>query len=250
LLQLQTIFKQDAIKQHEKWETIAWSTIHIILCILILADATEAANIVVIGLLAGILLTFIIIVVGTCACYVIMMNGREWAPHVHLTCISFWIMAQYMSIRLPSDDLDYVTTVPVVLMGVLRVMELSEAKEKAYRICIEVCCWCVCIFLHILCDNNDMSKMAFFWGTFVTITFLILFNRFFYVALFMAALPFVIMALLFYILSSGARGRGLDSTLSKVTKMYDDWTAEPPLIPLDIEFRVERDFDGDFDDRL
>jgi hypothetical protein len=95
-----------------------------------------------------------------------------------------------------------------------------------------------------------MSKMAFFWGTFVTITFLILFNRFFYVALFMAALPFVIMALLFYILSSGARGRGLDSTLSKVTKMYDDWTAEPPLIPLDIEFRVERDFDGDFDDRL
>lgn len=243
LLQLQTVVRQDAIKQHEKWETVVWSGIHMLLCILIIADGLEAANIVVIGLMVGILLTGIIIVVGTCACYVIMENGREWSGHVHLTCISFWVMAQFMSIRLPSGDFDYVTTAPVVLMALLRMMELFEENDSVFRILREAIVWIICIVLHIACHDN----LSFFWGTFVTVSFLIILNKYFYAALFMAALPLVSIVVLLYLLFKMPSGSSFERTLGSITKMYDAWTAEPELLPLDIRFDEN---ENDFDEQL
>lgn len=238
LLQLQTVVRQDAIKQHEKWETIVWSGIHMLLCILIIADGLEAANIVVIGLIIGILLTGIIIVVGMCACYVIMENGREWSGHVHLTCISFWIMVQFMSIRLPSPGFDYVTTAPVVLMALLRMLELCEGNDDVFRILREAFVWVICIVLHVLCT----AKLPFFWGTVVTVTFLIVFNRYFYAALFMAVLPLVSIVVLLYLVFKMPTGSSFERTLRSMTQMYDEWTAEPDILPLDVDF-AEDDFD-------
>ena len=238
LLQLQTVVRQDAIKQHEKWETIVWSVIHMLFCILIVADGLEAANIVVIGLIVGILLTGIIVVVGTCACYVIVENGREWTAHVHLTCISFWVMAQYMSFRLPSDDFDYVTTVPVVLMALLRMLDLCEDNERVFRILLEALIWIICIILHIVCHDH----LTFFWGTFVTVTFLIIFNRYFYAALFMAALPFVSVVVLLYLIVKMPTGSSFERTLGSITQMYDEWTAEPELLRFEVRFE-EDNFD-------
>ena len=75
LLQLQMIIHQKRFKQNEKWATIAWSVVHIILCLLLMVDGLEIANIIVVGMMAGMLLTAVIVVVGTCSCYVIMLNG-------------------------------------------------------------------------------------------------------------------------------------------------------------------------------
>ena len=123
LLQLQIIVKQKVLKLNEKWATIVWSLVHIVICLLLLSDGMELANILVIGMISGLLLTAIIVVVGTCSCYVIMLNGLEWYSHLHLTCICFWIVVQFMSIRLPATELQYTTTIPIVAMTILRFVE-------------------------------------------------------------------------------------------------------------------------------
>lgn len=247
LLQLQTVVRQDALKQHEKWETIIWSCINIAFSILILSDAFEIANIIVIGLLAGLLLTGIVTVVGTCACYVIMLNGKEWSAHVHLTCISFWVMAQYMTIRLPSQELNYVSTVPVCLMFILRMVELFEDKTKCLSVTIEGIVWIICILLHILCETGLVSKIVFFWGSTITSTFLIVFNKYTRSILLAFSLPCVSFALLIYATSKRCKGVSTHSIFKTVTEMYDEWTKEPERIPLDIEIEYGGE---DFEDRL
>jgi len=241
--QLQTILKRGALKQHEKWETIIWCCVHISLTMLIIADWLQLANIVVIGLMAGVLLTGIIIVVGTCACYVIMLDGQDWIPHIHLTCISFWVMAQYMQIRLPSEDLNYITTMPVVLMAILRMVEMIEESDTAGTIIREGIVWIACIVMHIICDQGHMSKLTFFWGTAVTVLLLIVSNKLFTRALFMMALPFVLIAFCLYIFYKRIKGLAPYTAVRTVTVMYDDWTAEPNPIPLDEEYGAN-DFEG------
>ena len=235
LLQLQTVVRQDALKQHEKWETIIWSCVNMAFSILILSDALEIANIIVIGLLAGILLTGIVAVVGTCACYVIMLNGREWAAHVHLTCISFWVMVQYMTIRLPSEELNYISTVPVCLMFILRMVELFEDKTNLWSITKEGIVWIICIILHIFCETGHMSPLVFFWGTAITSTLLIIFNKYTSSIILAFSLPFVSSALAIYIAFKRFKGMSTHLIFKTITKIYDDWTKEPERLPFDID---------------
>jgi len=247
LLQIQTIVRLDALKQHEKWETIVWSCINIAFCGLILSDALEIANILVIGLLAGILLSSIVTVVGTCACYVIILNGREWLAHVHLTCISFWVMFQYMSIRLPLEELNYMTTVPVCLMFILRIVELLEDKTTVLSIIKESTIWTVCITLHILCETGQLTKFEFFWGTSITCSVLIILNKYTSSILLAFSLPCISSALVIYTSLKWCLGISTHRTFKTMTEMYDDWTKEPERLPLEIHI----EYDGeDFDDRL
>lgn len=247
LLQLQTVVRQDALKQHEKWETIIWSCVNVAFSVLFLSDALEIANIIVIGLLAGILLTGIVTVVGTCACYVIMLNGREWAAHVHLTCISFWVMAQYMTIRLPSEELNYVSTVPVCLMFILRMVELFEEKSSLLSVTKEGIVWIICIILHVLCEIGLVSKIVFFWGSAITSTFLIVFNKYTSSILLAFSLPCVSFGLAIYITYKRCKGMSTHIIFTTITKLYDEWTKEPERIPLDIEIEYGGE---DFEDRL
>ena len=149
LLQLQLIIHHKRFKQNEKWATIAWSVVHIIICLLLMVDGLEIANIIVVGMMAGMLLTTVIVVVGTCSCYVIMLNGLEWYSHLHLTCICFWILVQFMSIRLPVIELSYTTTIPIVAMAILRGAE-SITGDCTWYFMGECCMWCLCIILHIV----------------------------------------------------------------------------------------------------
>lgn len=245
LYQLQTVIHRKSIKDHEKWETIVWCCVHMALSMIIIADWLQLANIVVLGLVAGIILSGIIIIVGTCACYVIMLNGQDWIAHIHLTCISFWVMAQYMQIRLPSDDLNYVTTMPVILMAILRILELMEDFATVATITRELILWAVCCTLHIACDLGHMTKLTFFWGTAITVLLLIFSSKLFGRTLFMVALPFVLIAFCLYICYQRLKGIDTNRAVRTVTVMYEEWTAEPNPIPLDEEY-----IDDDFHERL
>jgi len=244
MLQLQTIMRETPFKQHEKWATVAWSTVHIILSSLIIADSFEAANILVIGLMIGLLLTGVIVVVGTCACYVIMLNGKEWYAHVHMTCISFWVMAQFWSIRLPSEELNYLGTAPIIMMAILRIVSTIEDGLDS-RFCAEIVAWIVCIALHLICDQGGLQKETFFWGTCITVTVLILLNKHAKAIAFMFALPFVTLALGIYFLLARKRGQSFQTMLENARRAYEVYTQEPDLLPFDVEFDPE-----DFDERL
>ncbi len=235
LLQLQTIIRRDALKQHEKWETIIWSCVNIAFSGLIISDALEWTNIVIIGLLAGIILSGMVAIVGTCACYVIMLNGKEWTPHVHLTCISFWVMSQYMTIRLPTEELNYVTTVPVCLMFILRMVELFEDKTTCLSMTKEGTVWVICIILHIFCETEMVSKIVFLWGTSITSTFLIGLNKYTKSILLAFSLPCVSFALAIYIAFKRSIGISTYRTFESITKLYDEWTKEPERLPFDID---------------
>jgi len=244
MLQLQTIMRETPFKQHEKWATVAWSTVHIILSSLIIADSFEAANILVIGLMIGLLLTGVIVVVGTCACYVIMLNGKEWYAHIHMTCISFWVMAQFWSIRLPSEELNYLGTAPIIMMAILRIVSTIEDGLDS-RFCAEIVAWIVCIALHLICDQGGLQKETFFWGTCITVTVLILLNKHAKAIAFMFALPFVTLALGIYFLLARKRGQSFQTMLENARRAYEVYTQEPDLLPFDVEFDPE-----DFDERL
>jgi len=243
LLQLQIIVKQKVLKLNEKWATIVWSVVHIIICLLILSDGLEIANILVIGMISGLLLTTIIVVVGTCSCYVIMLNGLEWYSHLHLTCICFWIVVQFMSIRLPATDLTYTTTVPIVAMFTLRLVEyIPEGCSLSFI--LESGLWLICIVLHIVCYTGGMSQISFFWGTTVTITGLIIFNRYFYAALLMASLPFITIPFLIYFIIQCQKGATFKDTFLKMCTLYEEWTAIPipELLPLEMHVESETDW--------
>lgn len=245
LLQLQTIFRQDALKQHEQWETITWSTVHICFCILLLLDWIEMVNIIVIGLITGLIITLMIMVVGTCACYVIILNGKDWSSHVHLTCISFWIMAQYMQVRLPNEHLNYVTTVPVCLMAGLRLVELCEHRGTRLKyIMLEMSAWVTCIILHILCDTEQLSKISFLWGTFITIVVIVIINKEYHTFAFMTALPLINLFLMFYIGILWPSQGSFETTLQYLTKLYEKWTYTPRYMSEIVEITYsESDFD-------
>jgi len=242
--QLQTIIREDAFKPHEKWATVTWTSVHIILSGLIISDSWEIANILVIGLMIGVLLSAVIIVVGTCACYVIMLNGKEWYAHVHMTCISFWVMAQFWSIRLPSDELKYLGTAPIIMMAVLRIVEKYDGT-CGIRSCGEMTVWIICAGLHLICDQGGLQKETFLWGTCGTVTILILLNKHVKAIAFMFALPFVTLALGIYVLVDRKNGQSFEILLGNARRAYDEYTKEPELLPFDINAEEE-----DFDARL
>lgn len=244
MFELQTIVKKSPFKKHEKWATVAWTSVYIILSGLIIADSLEAANILVIGLMIGLLLTAVILIVGTCACYVIMLNGKEWYSHIHMTCISFWVMAQFWSIRLPSEQLIYLGTVPIVIMAILRFVYLFDYSLD-FRTFGEILSWFVCIILHIICDFGSLEKETFLWGTCITITCLILANKHTKAIAFMFALPFVTVALGIYMCAVREKGQTFQNTLDNAKRAYDEYTQEPDLLPLDINPE-----DEDFQTRL
>jgi hypothetical protein len=236
LMQLQFVVKQTRFQSHEIWATVLWSFVHITICILILCDAMELANILVIGMILGLLLSVVIITVGTCSCYVIMLNGIEWYSHLHLTCISFWILIQFMDVRLPSTELHYTSTVAIISMFILRMVE-AYFHFMDNNVIIEAILWSTCIALHIIYDTNGMTKLTFFWGTTVTLAGLIVFNKYLFAALTMISLPFIIIPIFVYIVYRWKHGSTFEHTFKDLTKIYEHWTAtpQPEILPFEIE---------------
>ena len=226
LLQIQIILKQYRFKSHEIWATVLWSVIHMFICVLIIADALEMANILVIGMISGLLLTAIIITVGTCSCYVIMLNGEEWYAHVHLTCISFWILVQFMNVRLPSSELHYTTSVPIACMALLRMVEFYfEGFDR--KTILEALLWVICIFLHVFSESGGMTKLTFLWGSVVTLIGIIIFNKYVFASITIISLPFIAIPICFYVLEKKRQGVAFEKTFQQLSNLYEKWTAVP-----------------------
>jgi hypothetical protein len=241
MFQLQRIVRRGAMDQADRWSTLAWSAVHILMCILFLMDSFEWVNVLVVLSVAGLVLTVMIMVVGVCSCYVIILNGRDWAPHIHLTCICFWVLVQYMSVRLPLDGLQYVTTVPVVAMAGLRVYEHVEDGVDRWS-ALELCLWCACIIFHIFLDVGLWSPHTFYWCLLAVICVMTLMSRHVSKLMTLCAMPFVLMPLAMYTCFRCAQGYRSVDIFGEISNLYDELTAAKPMEPFEIEM-IEEDFD-------
>ena len=80
-----------------------------------------------------------------------------------------------------------------------------------------------------------MSPLVFFWGTAITSTFLIIFNKYTSSILLAFSLPCVSSALGIYIALKRFKGMSTHLIFKTITKIYDDWTKEPERLPFDID---------------
>ena len=233
LLQLQRLVKLQQLKQSDRWSTVLWSTVHIMVCVLFMLDGFEWLNIMVVLCVAGLLLSTLIVVVGICSCYVIIQNSRAWSPHVHLTCLCFWVVVQYMSVRLPMDGLQYVTTVPVIAMAATRMAENVEFGLDGLAVC-ECVLWFASVGLHVLLDVGAWSQEHFLWCLLASICVMICISRHSVKVFLLMALPFMAMPFAVYVCWRHVQGYKSLQICDEIMNKYDELTAAPPLQPLEI----------------
>lgn len=163
LFQMQTLIRRQRLSSSDKWSTISWSAVHLCITMLLILDYFEMANFMVILCVFGLLLTANIFVVGICSCYVIILNGRSWYAHVHLTCISFWIFVQFINQRVHETwdrgELSYAILIPIISMCILRFWEMGPREFVK-----EIILWVICIGAHILNQQMILSNLRFFWA--------------------------------------------------------------------------------------
>lgn len=234
LFQLQTLVRKHRLVDSDKWSTIAWSIVHIVLCVMLCLDGLEWTNVLVVFSIAGVFITMVIATVAMCSCYVIIQNSDNdgWCPHVHLTCICFWVLVQYMAIRLPSDELQYMTTCPVALMALLRIVEhLEDGCSGAAA--LESLLFFAAVILHVCRDVASMSPTVFFWGTTVSVCCMILVSKNLRPLTLVIGLPFLLVPFGLYIGMRLFRGQAVRQTLHELMQTYDDLTAPAMVLTLD-----------------
>lgn len=228
LMQLQLLFLKNIMQTHDKWSTIAWSVQHMLLCIVLCADGLEWMNIVMILGFCGFIMTLTIAVVGGCACFVIMQNGEDWHAHIHLACISFWVMLQFMATRLPNDGVPIITTIPVTLMTCIRAFEGTSLFQMAL--------WVVVILLHILRDTEALSEIYFLYlFSAVLLGLSYVHRRTIFVLI---VIPFALIPTLLFVVLRLACGVSTSSSFVDVVRLYNDLTykdLEPIVLPLEEE---------------
>lgn len=235
ICQLQVILKQAVLKTHDKWSTIAWSSVHIILCTMLIADGLEWANPVVIFGLCGLLMTLTISVVGGCACFVIINNGDDWHAHIHLICILFWVMVQYMDVRLPAV---FVTALPIALMTCVRFVEQPGTGQMIL--------WIIALVFHILRDTGNMSHETFYWclTSVVVLMSVIHWKN----IMIISCLPMALLPVTLYVVFKKCCGVSVQDSIGSITKLYNEIMTqdlEPMVLPFDEEYSEQ-----DWNERL
>lgn len=227
-LQLQLIIEKKVLTDNDKWSTITWSTVHICIHCILFLDGLEFTNILVVLCLYGILLTMIIFVVGTCACYVIMQNSRSWYAHIYLTCICFWVFVQFMSLRTPDSitEQSYMSTIPIIAMAVMRIVEDIEYGGMTKEIIL----WILCVVLHIMYENHGMTHTQFLWGVWVTLFFISCKEARNFGMLF--ALPFVLLPFFWYITF---KCQQYEQSVHDLMEKYDNLFGDDDNIPLPLD---------------
>lgn len=245
LFQLQRLTRREILSKSDRWSTIAWCTVHIMLSLCLLADAFELTNILVIFCIIAIIITISITTVAICACYVIMLDSNDWRPHVHLACICFWMAIQYMTLRLPIVEFQYVTTIPVVLMWILRMSEYLEEGTLTNSSAIESLLFLVAVLLHVLLNNSVLTAPIFYWGIVMTVCAIILIARHLQELLTVILLPFFLLILGLYLAIYQMRGISTRTTLREILRMYDEMTSHELVLTLD-----GSDDEDNWDERL
>jgi hypothetical protein len=194
LFQLQTIVQRHKLDYDGKWSTISWSVVHIIICIFFLVDILELVNILVVFGILGLFLTFVSFAVLILSCKVIASGSDAWIPHVHLTCICFWVLVNYLYVSLPTN-LPFMTVLPVVLILVLRLYENSRSLKQ---ICIETTLFLIVIALHICLDLKQISAEHFYQMIAIIIALMIFMARESKSIIILLGLPFILSGFVFY----------------------------------------------------
>ena len=241
LFQLQKIVRERELDQSDRWSTVAWSSVHVLVSLLFIMDGLEWVNVMIVLYIAGIFLSALIVVVGICSCYVIIQNSREWTPHVHLTCICFWIFVQYMSVRLPMEELRYVTTVPVVAMAFLRASEHVEDGPDVWSLA-EMLLWILCIGFHVFLDAGVWYPETFYWCLLAVVCCMAAMSKHVAKLGMLCVMPFALMPLAMYACLRYAQGYRSVDIGSEITKLYDELTAAPALEPLELS-DIEDDYE-------
>ncbi|MDA7838762.1 hypothetical protein N9A45_00345 [bacterium] len=240
LFQLQQIVRRNPMLAADRWSTVAWSGVHVFISFLFVLDGFEWVNVIVILCVAGLLLTCMILIVGVCSCYVIILNGQEWAPHIHLTCICFWVLVQYMSVRLPLDDLKYVTTVPVVAMACLRLYErVEDGCDK--RSMAEMLLWVCSIVLHVCLDVGLWLPSTFYWCLLCVVCGMIVLSRHMKQVGMLVVAPFACLPLCVYASFRYAQGYRAVDVGKELTRLFDEMTAAKSMEPFELS-DTEEDF--------
>lgn len=245
LFQLQTLVRRHRMLDAERWSTVAWSVVHLIVCWMLCMDGWEWTNVLVVFCIAGLFISLVILTVALCSCYVIIQNSDSdsWCPHVHLTCICSWVLVQYMMLRLPSDELQYVTTIPIALMAMVRIVERIE--DCTMSAVAELLLFLAAIVLHICRDLGVISPILFLWGTAVSVILMILFSKNQVALALVVGLPFMLLPLSLYLCMQAIRGHSYQKTLRELLHTYDELTAVEMVLTLD-----GSDDEDNWDDRL
>lgn len=232
LMQLQILLRQNALPESDKWSTIAWSTQHILLCAIFCVDGLQWTNAVVVLGMCGLLMSVTIAIVMSCACFVIMQNGHDWHAHVHLTCVTFWVMIQYMCVRLPTSSSTFITCVPIVLMACVRMFEKIRVAQMLL--------WLVAILLHVLRDTGNMNQMTFLYTLTVVVGTMSFVHR--RVLLTLVIIPIALVPGGLYVLLRLCCGRRASASVVEIIQLYNEITAkdlEPIVLPMDEEYAGE-----------
>jgi len=235
--QLQSILHKRMLDASDKWSGISWAVVHLAICVIFIVDGLEWTNPLVVFGIAGLLMSTVIIVVGGCACFVIMQNGNDWHAHIHLTCVSFWVIIQYMTLRLP--EMVCVTLIPIALMTLVRLTESDITKK-------EIVAWFICLLLHVFYDVRMFSRELFFWSVAAVIMVMVL--KEIKQIILMAMLPFGVIFALLYVCFLILRGNPVQVPLQNIGHIYNDYVApDDSLIILPFE---RDDIEEDWDERL
>lgn len=233
LFQLQTIVQHHKLKTSDKWSGIAWSVVHVLICVIFIVDGLEWANPLVVFGIAGLLMSVVIVVVGGCACFVIMQNGTDWHAHVHLTCVSFWIIIQYMILRLPEIQFQYITVIPIALITLIRITELVISK-------MELCGWFVCCLMHVFYDIDWLSPQIFIWTILFIVMVMVVKNI--KIILLLTILPFALIVITVYVCFKSIRRHPLKHTVANIYRVYNDYIIpDESLTVLPLDFVTDED---------
>lgn len=241
LFQLQTIVQQQVGNEDDRWSTISWASVHLCLCTLFFIDTLEFANTLAIFLIAGIFITFTTFVVMVMSCKIIANGSNVWIPHVHLTCVCFWILVNYLYASLPIN-LPFMTFVPVVLMFVLRLYEQNPLRYK----CMESLLFIIAIVLHICFDLKQITAEHFYQLVVIIIIIMIIVSGELKRIFTIFSLPFLLCGLFIY--SFFAMLSGQTPTIQQLTERYNEFVNENDdliVLPLDGE-----DIEDNWDEHL
>lgn len=244
LFEIQKLFLQEKIvSSADRWSTILWSIVHIILCLLMLLDGLEYINPMLVFALAGLVLSIVVMTVMTCSCHVILRNSHSWTPHIHLTCISFWVVMQYISIRFPDAPMEWMTTPPIVCMTIIRVFEWSQDR---YMDIFEAILWILCCVFHICYDTGQLPRLSLYWTMVVAVFVMGLLTKHHTDLLLFVTIPIIALPILMYLCVARLTGLQYSEAVERILEKYEEMMKEPDidLIPLDVPE------DDDWDERI
>jgi len=236
--QLQSVLHKRMLDASDKWSGISWSIVHLAICVIFIVDGLEWVNPLVVFGIAGLLMSTVIIVVGGCACFVIMQNGKDWHAHIHLTCVSFWVIIQYMTLRLPQMQFQCVTVIPIALMTLTRFTDYDITKK-------EMVAWFLCALLHLFYDVRMFNRESFFWSVAAVIIVMVL--KEIKNIILMAMLPFGIIFALLYVCFLILCGNPVKVPLQNLGQIYNDYVIPDDSLILQFE---RDDMEEDWDERL